>query len=136
MAAAALVAHQHQGRDDPAKRKGYTGMTSMNTLRGPAPQAKHSPGRTGSMLSQDGRRPSAMLVDSSSAGLSNTGTTTAVASSESEAQEGEGSPAEAAPLHPSDRGRHFANGGQLPSRCQLTTGAVSRPLFRWVVANR
>ena len=50
--------------------------------------------------------------------------------------QGAGWLAEVVPGHPNGAGRHHENGGQLADRCQLTTMAVSRPLNRWVMANR
>lgn len=105
-------------------------MESLTILRGPAPPVEHPRHRTGRLLPCEERRPSALLVDASAAGLS----TTPAASDR--VSPGEGLPVEAAPRHPSGKGRHHANGGQLPGRCQLTTMAVSRPLFRWVMVNR
>ena len=107
-------------------------MESLNTLRGPVPPVEHPRRLTGKLLPCEERRPSALLVDASAVGLFST--TPGAASDR--VSPGEGLPVEATPQHPSGKGQHHANGGQLSGRCQLTAMAVSRPLFRWVMANR
>lgn len=106
-------------------------MRPLKTAWRPDPKVEHPPSRTRRSLRHDERRPSGLLADAASAGgLSATGTT-AVPSPEPGG--GDSWPAEATPRNPSGKGRHYANGGQLADRCQVSTVAVSRPLFRWVI---
>ena len=71
----------------------------------------------------DGPRPSAIRVDScTDKGASSSG-------------EGEGWFAEVALRLPRVEDRPYEKGGQPADRCQ-TPVAVSRPLIRWVMANR